>query len=132
MATLEELMALIEKMNANRPKYEYTEIKKLDKLLTEANIPHYFLAEDDENRYQIAYYGPSGRPIPKPGTVMGIGIEAVCSAIQNAGSYGNEKDLIEICGLLTDEELEEDSVKGYLTAEDVFNRIKEHWDASNK
>ena len=132
MTTLDELMALLEKRNANRPKREYNEIKKLDKLLTEANIPHYFLAEDDENSYQLVYYGPNGRPMPKPGESFGIGIGAVCSAIQNAGSFGNEKDLIEICGLLTDEELEENSVKGYLTAEDVFNRIKEHWDLTNK
>ena len=31
-------------------------------------------------------------------------------------------------GLLTDEENEMDNVAGYLTAIDVYGRIKNHWD----
>ena len=47
------------------------------------------------------------------------------SAIEGFGSYGYADDLIEIMGLLTPEESENDSVKGWLTAEEVFKRIKE-------
>ena len=46
-----------------------------------------------------------------------------CSAICGRGTYGNEKGLIEIMGLLTPEEEEMDSVVGHLTAKEVFGRI---------
>ena len=49
--------------------------------------------------------------------------ERVCSVICHWFSYGNEKGLLEIMGLLTEEESEYDNVIGYLTANDVFKRI---------
>lgn len=56
---------------------------------------------------------------------------AICSAIETPFSYGHENDRIEIMGLLTEEEEANfDSVTGNLTAEDVFERIKAHWDTS--
>lgn len=55
----------------------------------------------------------------------------VCSAIQGYGTYGNEENLIEIMGLLTDEEKELDYVVGHLTAKEVFERIKKHWEAKD-
>ena len=51
----------------------------------------------------------------------------ICSAVWGMGSYGYEDGLIEIMGLLTDEEREKDDVVGYLTPEEVFRRIKEDW-----
>ena len=42
------------------------------------------------------------------------------SVIKSFGSYGREKDLLEIMGLLTIKEEKNDSVVGYLTAENVF------------
>lgn len=51
----------------------------------------------------------------------------VADAIQHFGSYGNTENLLEIMGLLTHEEEETDSVLGHLTAEDVFNRMSEHY-----
>jgi hypothetical protein len=48
-------------------------------------------------------------------------------AIEHYGSYGNSCDELEIMGLLTPEEVEYDSVVGYLTAEDVFERIRKHY-----
>jgi len=42
------------------------------------------------------------------------------------GTFGSQEDKIEIMGLLTDEEAEHDSVLGYLTAEEVFERIKKY------
>lgn len=43
--------------------------------------------------------------------------------VENSGSYGNREDLLEIMGLLTKSELENDRVLGNLTAKQVFNRI---------
>lgn len=52
--------------------------------------------------------------------------ERACSVVENFGSYGHEDDRLEIMGLLTDEEEENDSVRGWLTAEDVYLRIVSH------
>ena len=94
------------------------ELDRLVCMLDKENIPYEFNHTISKklpmlNMYRIAY--PS---------IEGI----VCSAIQGNGSYGNEENLIEIKGLLTDEEMEIDTVLGYLTAEDVFSRIKTHWE----
>ena len=51
----------------------------------------------------------------------------VCSVIEHAFSYGNQVDRLEIMGLLTKEELEHDSVKGWMTAQAVFARIYKHY-----
>ena len=50
----------------------------------------------------------------------------VCDAICHWGSYGHQDGLIEIMGLTHNGDMAE----GYLTAEEVFNRIKEHWEAN--
>lgn len=54
--------------------------------------------------------------------------ERICDVIQHCGSYGNRQDLLEIMGGLTEEEQENDSVLGYLTAEEVFKRFKQCYD----
>ena len=55
------------------------------------------------------------------------GNDRKCSIIQGIGTYGEEQDLFGIMGLLTEIEEEYDSVAGYLTAENVFNRIKKDY-----
>lgn len=91
----------------------YKEILKLDKMLSKEAIPHALRRLDDG--WQIIY-APSN---PE---------KWVLDAIEASYSYGSEDDLIEIAGkLLTREELLKNSAVGYLTAEDVFGRIKEHW-----
>lgn len=50
-----------------------------------------------------------------------------CSVVEHECSYGHERDLLEIMGLLSDEEEADDFVLGHLTAEDVFNRIYKHF-----
>lgn len=91
-------------------KEEYKEIFKLKKLLEKAKIPFIFKKLDDYRKgYQILY------PVE--------GIENRCSVIEHIYSYGHDKDLLEIMGLLTDEEVKHDSVVGYLSAENVFHRI---------
>ena len=108
---------------------KYKEIFKLKKMLEDANIPFDWI----ENRgygkerieklkqispkmaehYQICY--PSYK-------------KRVLSAIEGFSTYGEVNDLIEIMGLLTPEEEKDDEVVGWLTAEDVFNRIKKHYE----
>lgn len=53
------------------------------------------------------------------------GADVVC----HIGSYGGPRGLFEVMGdcLLLPEELEDDEVKGYLTIEDTFERIKNAW-----
>ena len=89
----------------------YKEIFRLDEMLTAKEIPHVFHKVMDG--WQIVYPGD--------------GEKRVVDAIEHFGSYGNEQDLLEIMGLLTPEEEECDSVLGYLTAEEVFERIEKHW-----
>lgn len=103
------------------------EMPKLIEMLKEANIPFESFSSPFSGK-QVCYYGKEGRPEPKEGVINGPGIGAVCSVIYG---YGREKGLLEISGLMTDEEYEKenDSVLGYLTAENVFARIKKHWES---
>lgn len=99
------------------------ELEKLDDLLTEAGIPF------ENFGMQICYYGPEGRPKPRDGNVwQEPGIGAVCSVIANG--YGSSEGLLEINGLMTREEMDRvlDTVLGHLTAEDVFARIRMHYE----
>lgn len=95
----------------------YQEILKLDRMLTDASIPHTLDRLFDG--WQVCY--PT-REQP----------ELVMDAIEHYGSYGKDEDKLEIMGLLTPDEEEHDSVLGYLTAENVFERIRKHhngeWD----
>lgn len=50
--------------------------------------------------------------------------DILCDVIQNTNSYGEEKDLLEIMGGMTEDELKQNDVLGYLTAGEVFKRIK--------
>lgn len=101
---------------------EYKEIFKLKEMLEKANIPFEFIdhsiKETDFKDYQICY----------PVSFRSSDGRCVCSVIGHLGSYGSEEDLLEIMGLLTPEEEQEDTVKGWLTAENVFERIKNHYE----
>lgn len=87
------------------------EISKLRSMLKTEKIPYSFCKRYDG--FQLCYPSDDGR---------------VLSCIYFNGSYGYAKGLLEIQGLLTLEEQRYDSVVGSLTAEDVFCRIKKHWD----
>lgn len=91
---------------------KYREILKLDKMLTDENIPHECINYFDG--WQVIY--PS------------YAYCRIMDAIEHFGSYGKDEDKLEIMGLLTEEEKQNDTVLGYLTAEEVFTRIKEHWE----
>ena len=92
---------------------KFTEIFRLKKMLEEAKIPFRF-SENFNGGFHIVYSFEG---------------EEVCSVIEHDFSYGREKDLLEIQGLMTEQEMEEeqDSVLGYLTADNVFERIKTHY-----
>ena len=103
---------------AKQPVYgesKYREILKLDRMLCEAKIPHTFKRLMDG--WQVCY--PSN------------GKDIVMDAIEHQHSYGNNDDLLEIMGLLTEEESQHDSVAGWLTAENVFERIRKHYMETN-
>ena len=98
------------------------EFNKLVKLLDEANIPYErndsHIAESSSfDIYRIHY--------PKDQNF-------VCSCIFGRGTYGSYEGLLEIMGLLTPEESEHGSVVGFLTAENVFERIRKHWEEVQK
>lgn len=96
---------------------QYNEILKLKTMLEEAGIVFDFYQRkymhDEWGCYQICYPADAGR---------------VCSVMEGALTYGGVCDRLEIMGLLTKEECKYGIVKGWLTAEDVFARIKKHWE----
>lgn len=93
---------------------KFTEIFRLKKMLEEENIPFQFSKIFGGFHIVYSFEG-----------------KVVCSVVEHEFSYGREKDLLEIQGLMTEQEMEEeqDTVLGYLTADNVFGRIKMHWTA---
>lgn len=88
----------------------YKEILVLDEMLRNADIPHDLVRIFDG--YQIWYPNKEN---------------AVADVIEHFGSYGHEADLLEIMGLLTPEEEEQDAVLGCLSALDVYESIDKHY-----
>lgn len=94
---------------------KYKEIIMLDKMLTDADIPHQLYTWLDG--WQIEYTYKTRR---------------MCSVVENENSMG-----MEMMGLLKDDEIEmlfgsleacrRYSIKGNMTAEEVFDRINAHW-----
>lgn len=92
------------------------EILKLKEMLEKAKIPFEFNDDffdgDHKPSYQIIIRNKEN---PK---------YALCDVIYHFGSYGYDQNLLEIMGALTEEEFEDNSVLGYLTADEVFERFK--------
>ena len=105
---------------------KYTEIFKLKEMLEKASIP--FDWRDDTHIFE--YIGEEKYQIEYPCTYHEG--ERECSVVQGYGTYGANQNLLEIMGLLTPEEAEQDSVCGCLTAENVFERIKTHYEGAKK
>lgn len=107
---------------------KYTEILKLKRMLEEANIPFTFtddywrVKEWVENDTGLAQIYRDQYPAYQ------IRLGTLADVVEHNGSYGQEKDLLEIMGGLTEEEMEYDRVLGYLTAEEVFKRFKYCWE----
>lgn len=86
------------------------EIDRLAQMLKEAHIP-----------FDLYLDGPTGAQ--RKHLLHPKFDSHVCSVIQGYNTYGNEQNLLEIFGL-TDTE---DDVEGWLSASEVFDRIKAHW-----
>ena len=125
---------------------KYKEIFKLKEMLEKAEIPYIFIDRFEENRklmknneylneylkdkeyYQILLFDDFREVMERYNTYKVFDNEKIIiSIVQGYGTYGEEDDLLEIMGLLTEEEEKIDSVTGYLTAEDVFNRIVKYF-----
>ena len=92
-------------------------IKKLSDMLTAANIPYELTTDPMGNSDNQLWY---------PNYENNV-MDAIC----NKYSYGGNEGLIEIMGLLTEEEAEYDDVIGYLTPENVFERIARHYHSNH-
>ena len=99
---------------------KYTEIFKLRKKLNDIDLEHTFVDRSDERSesYQIVILDDDGNKI--------------ISVIQNEWSYGNREDLLEIMGLLTPEEEKHDEVIGWLTSDNVYERIMKYYGSREK
>ena len=82
----------------------YKEILVLDKMLTDAGIPHTTMRHFDG--WIVVYPDADER--------------YVMDAIEHFGSYGNKFDKLEI--------MWGGRVQGFLSAQDVFDRIKAHYE----
>ena len=87
------------------------EILRLKEMLESENIPFVFFEREEVKGYQIFK------------TRMG---KIIFSVVQHKYSYGNDVNLLEMW------DMSKDDVEGYLSAEDVFERIKKHYEASYK
>ena len=121
---------------------KYKEIFKLKEMLEIAEIPYIFIDRFEEDRklmknneylkdkeyYQILLFDDFREVIEHYNVYKVFNNEKrIISIVQGYRTYGEEDDLLEIMGLLTEEEEKIDSVTGYLTAEDVFNRIVKYF-----
>lgn len=101
---------------------DYKEIFKLKVMLDKANIPYEFRDRSYSVKsinykfilFQIIVYNPTDS-------------DRLISVIQGNGTIGNEQDLLEIMGCLTTREEKYDSVVGYLTAKEVYKRIRKKY-----
>lgn len=106
---------------------DYKEIFKLKVMLDKANIPYefrdrsYSIKSINVNNllFQIIVYNPSPSAAADP--------DRLISVIQGNGTIGNDQDLLEIMGCLTTREEKYDSVVGYLTAKEVYKRIRKKY-----
>ena len=104
---------------------KYKEIFKLKQMLEKEKIPFDFTCESYPNSNFISYRLEYPNKYKLDGS-------RIISVVEGSGSYGREVDKLEIMGLLTPEEAERDSVAGWVTAENVFKRIKEHYESERQ
>ena len=87
------------------------ELLKLRKLLRKEGIPFESIHSEWVGKMYPHLYYPQRENF-------------ICSIICHPYAYGYYNGLLEIMGLVEDTE---DSVEGYLSAEEVFERIKRHY-----
>ena len=89
---------------------DYKEIFVLEELLKEAGVPH--VLDQIEDGYILTYPSPE---YPS------------CTVIETKNTIGSDIDMLEVTGLLHEDE-QEDRCAGFLLADDVFNRIMEDYE----
>lgn len=106
-------------------KVDYKEIFKLKVMLDDKKIPYEFLDRSmvinntlHKPFYQIIVYIPD-KELEEEVRLI--------SVVEGYGTYGEKNDLLEIQGCLTKKEEKEDSVKGFLTAKNVYKRIVKNY-----
>lgn len=107
---------------------KYTEILKLKEMLEEAGIPFTFTDDFWRVKKKLEENPSLSLIYREKYPAYQIRLGHLADAIENCFSYGNEQDLLEIMGGLTEEEEEYDGVLGWLTAEEVFKRFKYCWE----
>ena len=90
---------------------KYKEIYKLSLMLDEAEIP--FSCTPHFDGFHIVCYDKYTEA-------------EICSVVEHQFSYGHEGDKLEIMGLLTEQE-RYDTVRGWLTAKDVLERVQQYY-----
>jgi len=91
---------------------DFKEYEKLERMLTEAHIPH-----KTRKLWEGKQIGYPDFPETE---------DCICSAYIHEFSWGNEKGLLEAYGL-TDVPNIDLECEGYLTAEEIFNRIEKDY-----
>lgn len=114
-----DLMDYFDEIRAQRtrPSISYSEIKKLDAMLSINNIPHEFYSDDFGA--QITYARDGRWVLRKDG----------CGdVVINNGSFGHSEGLLEAMGFDITEEEYGDEVVGWLTAEQAFEFFKRQYE----
>lgn len=109
-----------------RVSQKYKEIFRLKEMLEEAKIPFDFFAMDDDEKIReiIPDWEHWHINYPHRG-------DFIISAIEGIGSYGEQDDKLEIMDTNKPDD-DGDTVEGWLTAEEVFERIKKDYLGRNK
>lgn len=94
-----------------------TEMTKLIALLNSESILYELVDDVEGNKDNQIFYPCVENPI--------------CDVICHKYSYGGSEGLLEIMGLVDEEEVG-DTVEGYLTATEVFNRIKKDYELNKE
>ena len=100
-------------------KCDLKEIFKLKTMLDKENIPYEFYNYCFKNDYDNKFIENWQIVVPSI-------VNTVISIVEGVGTFGYKEDKLEIQGLLTDYEKEFDCVVGSLSADEVFQRIKEY------
>ena len=88
-----------------------TEMEKLINMLAKADIPYELTVQPTTNTIQV-WYPTQANP--------------ACDVICHEYSYGGKEGLLEIMGIV-DATKTSDFVEGYLTADEIFERIAKHY-----
>lgn len=98
--------------NESNSKKRYKEILRLEKMLTESEIPH--ICDEFMDGWKVVF--------------PGNGNAKVMEALEYTGSYSHVGDRLECMVLIESEDEDKNGAVGYLLAEDVYFRIKKYWD----